>query len=74
MYASPEGVPNFPPPQAITIYCLPPASNILGVAKPGTGKSVSHSNLPLRLLNARNFPSRVAAINNTPPAVTTEPP
>ena len=31
-YASPDRVPIFPPPAAITTYCRPPFSNVAGVA------------------------------------------
>ena len=31
-YASPDFVPNFPPPAAMTTYCFPRTANVLGVA------------------------------------------
>ena len=31
-YASPDFVPNLPPPAAITTYCFPRTANVLGVA------------------------------------------
>lgn len=31
-YASPDFVPSFPPPAAMTTYCFPPTAKVLGVA------------------------------------------
>src|SRR6185437_1966051 len=49
-YESPDFLWSFPPPQAITTYCFPSTAYTLGVAKPATGRSPSHSSCPVRLL------------------------
>ena len=47
-YDPPDGAPDFPPPAAITTYCLPPPHMCRrGVAAAGSG--VSHSSLPVAL-------------------------
>jgi len=73
-YASPDLVPIFPPPQAITTYCLPSTAYVLGVAYPPAGRSVSYTTSPVSLSIARKFSSWLSAIKINPPAVTTGPP
>src|SRR5947209_17281464 len=65
-----------PPPAAITTYCLPVLlpSNVIGVACALAGSRVTHSSWPVSLSNTRNLESFVAPINNSPPAVTMDPP
>ena len=70
----PDFAPSLPPPQAITINCLPFNSYTAGEANPDAGNLYSQSFLPVNLLNARILLSRVAAINTNPPFVVTGPP
>src|SRR6185503_8659364 len=73
MIASP--VPNGPPPPAaITTYCLPPASYVIGVARAPAGSAALHSSLPVSMSNAWGWRASVAAMNTRPPAVAIGPP
>src|SRR5687768_3569168 len=66
---------SFPPPvAAMTTYCLPFASYVVGGAKPPNGRWADHSSSPVDLSNARIFRSRVPAQNTSPPAVASGPP
>jgi len=53
IYVSLDVVLNFPPPHAMTMYCLPSTSYVAGVANAAAGNLNSHNNFPVRLLNAR---------------------
>src|SRR5579859_896197 len=66
----------FPPPAAITTYCLPlfRPTKVMGVACALAGSFVTQSSLPVSLSNARNRESFVAPMNTRPPAVTIDPP
>src|SRR5437879_1737623 len=66
----------FPPPAAITTYCLPDLRprKVMGVAWALAGSIVSQSSLPVSLSKARKRESLVAPMNTRPPAVTIEPP
>src|SRR5437763_16884375 len=55
-YTPPDGdLVSLPPPAAITTYCLPSTSYVIGVALPEKGSVVSHSKSPVDLSNTRNF-------------------
>ena len=48
-YVPPDGAPFFPPPHAMTTYCLPFTMYVDGVALPAAGSVVSQSSLPVAL-------------------------
>src|SRR6185436_6901624 len=74
-YVPPDGASFFPPPHAITTYCLPFTMYSDGVALPAAGSFVSQSSLPVDLSNTWNLLSYVVAPMNTSPfSVTTGPP
>ena len=50
MYLLPLGVPNFVPPQAMTINCLPFTAYVDGVAKAAAGKVIVRSSFPVLLV------------------------
>src|SRR5579885_329534 len=66
----------FPPPAAITMYCLPLRlpTKVMGEACALAGSMKVHSSLPLSLSKARKRLSLVAPMKTSPPAVTSDPP
>src|SRR6202041_3538034 len=62
------------PPAAITKYCLPFISYVIGVAFPAAGSGARQSSFPVSTLNARIYESVVPAMKTRPPSVVIGPP